>query len=124
MTQPGEIWIGETVGTLVLMDPYGRTYSDGELQGERSERTVDSTLRTDILWRKKRFSLAYDIITGTALDLYQTLYDLGVNLVMRLRYTAALEKTYTVKMLPFERTRLALIGDGLWEGVTFEFEEV
>ena len=119
MSAPGDIFIG-----AVKLSPFGRTYTEKNIRGEREERTVNGTLRTDILWTKKQFTLAYSEIAGTALAQYEAIYATGGDLTMVIWHAGSGSSTYTVRMRPFDKTRLILRGDGLWSGVTFEFDQV
>jgi hypothetical protein len=110
----------------ILLSPFGRKFTESDIESARQERTVDGTLRKDIRWQKKNFRLVYDMIAGDALDDYIEIQSLQteLSLIVARSDDSDDDETYTVQMKPFERTRMIMLDDGIWSGVTIEFEEV
>lgn len=133
MSSKGDIYLGAS-GDLKLLSPYGRRLTISDTEISRSERAVSGKLRKDIIAVKKRITLDYSFIDGDALETLLDIYDLQSELVLRI-YTADYETTtttaspgyydeYTVLMEPIDRTRVLLMADGLWSGVSVVLEEV
>jgi len=136
MSSKGDIYLGAS-GDLKLLSPYGRKLTISDTEISRSERAVSGKLRKDIIAVKKRITLDYSFIDGDALETLLDIYDLQSELVLRI-YTADYETTtttaspgstiyydeYTVLMEPIDRTRVLLMADGLWSGVSVVLEEV
>lgn len=141
----GDIWIyphSAIVGTTStttwapeLITPFGRKFSEGRIELSRKERTANARLVVDIINTKRKFSLTYSEIDGKDLT-YGTrtiiglnslieLYDMQTVLVLVIEYggTRGTEQ-YDVIMNPVNFERALLRDDGLWTGVTIEFEEI
>jgi len=142
----GDIWIyphSAVVGTTStttwapeLVTPFGRTFSEGRIELSRKERTANARLVVDIINTKRKFTLSYSEIDGSdilsddgrtliGLNSLIALYDLQVVLVLVIEYggTRGTEQ-YDVIMNPIDMERLLMRSDGLWTGVSIEFEEV
>jgi len=141
----GDIWIyphSAIVGTTStttwapeLITPFGRRFTEGRIELSRKERTANARLVVDIINTKRKFSLAYSEIDGNDLT-YGTrtiiglnslvdLYDMQTILVLVIEYggTRGTEQ-YDVIMNPINLERVLMRDDGLWTGVTIEFEEI
>jgi len=74
----------------------------------------------------------YEAIDGDALTQFLDLYDLQGELSILIYHTdspttddeSAYYDQYTVLMRPIARERLLVTGEGLWTGVSIEFNEV
>ena len=89
----------------------------------------------DIINTKRKFSLAYSEIDGNdltyggrniiGLNALIDLYDMQTILVLVIEYggTRGTEQ-YDVIMNPINLERVLMRDDGLWTGVTIEFEEI
>jgi hypothetical protein len=142
----GDIWIyphSTVVGTTStttwapeLITPFGRRFAEGRIELSRKERTANARLVVDIINTKKKFTLTYSEIDGgdmlgddgrtlIGLNSLIDLYDLQVMLVMVIEYggTRGTEQ-YDVIMSPIDMERVLMRDNGLWSGVTIEFEEV
>lgn len=117
----GDIYLG-TPGNEIKLSPYGRTLTIRQTEAARQTRTVDGTLKKDIMYVKHKFSLRYSTITGTDLEQLLDIYTLPQPL--RLLIENDTLSSYTVYMKPINRTRSLLLDDGLWKGVSVELEEV
>ena len=143
----GDIWIyrhAAIVGTTStttwapeLITPFGRTFAEGRIELSRKERTANARLVVDIINTKKKFSLSYSEIDGNDTLAYDgtrdiiglnsliALYDTQSVLVLEIEYGGTRgTETYDVIMNPINLERVLLRDDGLWTGVTIEFEEV
>lgn len=141
----GDIWIyrhSAIVGTTStttwapeLITPFGRTFAEGRIELSRKERTANARLVVDIINTKKKFSLSYseidgdDLVYGTrniiGLNSLIELYDTQSALVLEIEYGGTRgTETYDVIMNPINMERVLLRDDGLWTGVTIEFEEI
>lgn len=141
----GDIWIyryREIVGTTStttwapeLITPFGRKFAEGRIELSRKERTANARLVVDIINTKRRFTLAYSEIDGTditvggrefiGLNSLIELYDTDSVLVLEIEYGGTRgTETYQVIMNPIDMERVLLRNDGLWSGVSIEFEEI
>lgn len=133
MSQKGDIYLGPA-GTETLLTPFGRTLTITDTELSRGERTASGRLVKDVIATKKKFKLVYDAIDGDELENIIDLYE--ANDVMNLLlYNDTIIgsttpepgddcETYVVLMQPIERTRILLLENGLWGGVTVELDEV
>lgn len=141
----GDIWIhrhSEIVGTTStttwapeLITPFGRKFAEGRIELSRKERTANARLVVDIINTKRRFTLSYSEIDGQDITI-DTRYFIGLNslielydnqtiLVLEIEYGGTRgTESYDVIMNPIDMERALLRDDGLWAGVTIEFEEV
>jgi hypothetical protein len=131
--QKGDIYLG-TLGSEELLSPFGRKLIITPTELSREERTASGRLVKDIIATKHRFTLAYECITGTALEQFLDFYAVGGEMSL-LIFTDSNSTTttpepeenydnYTVLMEPIERERLLLLDDGLWSGVNIILNEV
>lgn len=119
----GDIFLGP-VGQERELSRIGRSFSEGRIELARTERTASGRLVSDIIAVKKTFKLSYDLIDGDELRAIIALYDLQDELTLIVWEEYDTKYTYTVRLKPFERSRVQSHGQGLWSGVTFELEEV
>lgn len=107
-----------------LLTPFGRTYTESNVEISRGERTASGKLVRDVIATKKRFELSYSHIDGDELAKIEALYAEGGEHVLLVYYDDEDMEWYTVLMNPIDKTRVLLLGDGLWGNVKVEFEEV
>lgn len=129
----GDIYLG-LLGEEELVSPFGRKLIITDTELNREERTASGRLVRDVIATKKKFSLQYEIITGTALEAFLDLYDLNSELSLLIFTDSnattttpepeAIYDIYTVLMEPISRERLLLLDDGLWSGVNIDLLEV
>jgi hypothetical protein len=127
----GDIYLDGT-----LLTPFGRTYTESDIEISRGDRTASGKLVRDIIATKKRFSLDYSYIDGDELKIYEDFYAENSEHTLSVYYSdnAATTTTttddpsyhaiYTVLMEPIDKTRILLIGEGLWGNVKIVFEEI
>jgi hypothetical protein len=60
----GDIYLDGT-----LLTPFGRTYTESDIEISRGDRTASGKLVRDIIATKKRFSLDYSYIDGDELKI-------------------------------------------------------
>lgn len=123
----GEIYLGLS-GYENLLSAYDRTFSQKRLEISREERTADGTLVIDYIAVKYIFTLAYETMDNQLLDLFESLYFQRTTLSLIVYYSETGSSTYSVRMKPFDQTRLLLSGSetdqAIWSGVTIELEEI
>lgn len=123
----GEIYLGLS-GYEQLLTAHDRTFSQKRLEVSREERTVDGTLVIDYIALKYIFTLAYETIDNQLLTLLETYYLYQQPLSLIVFYSETSSSTYSVRMKPFDQTRLLLFGSetdqAIWSGVTIEMEEI
>ena len=141
----GDIWIyrhSAIVGTTStttwapeLITPFGRKFAEGRIELSRKDRTANARLVVDIINTKRRFSLTYSEIDGNDITIGAR-YFIGLNSLVELYDTQSVlvlniehggtrgTETYDVIMNPIDMERALLRDDGLWTGVSIEFEEV
>lgn len=118
----GDISLGAE-SSEVLLSPYGRTLTINEEEVSRQMRTVDGTLKKDILYVKKSFTLSYNLITGTSLTAIMNIYDNTTQPLNLIIDNGGTPDEYTVYMKPVNRSRVILQDDGLWSGVSINLVE-
>jgi hypothetical protein len=117
----GDISLG-TLGSEILLSAFGRTLQIRKQESSRMKRTVNGTMKKDIMYVKHKITLTYKEITGDALDDFDTIYALTQPLSLIID-NGGTPDTYTVYMKPLNRKRLILQGDGLWTGAKVELDE-
>lgn len=123
----GEIYLGLS-GYEQLLSAYDRTFTQKRLEISREERTADGTLVIDYIRMIYIFTLSYESIDNQLLNFFETMYFQHVPLSLKVFYSETSSSTYSVRMRPFDQTRLLLsaseTGQAIWSGVTIEFEEI
>lgn len=119
-----DLYLGPT-GSTQFLSPFGRKFTEGEVEISRTERTISGRLVRDVVAVKKKFTLSYDLLDGEDLLDFLELYGLNQELSFD-RYTSDTEYvTYSVLMEPMsERARLLIRDTGLWENAVIELNEV
>lgn len=126
----GEIYLtiydtaATTTYTPVLLDAVGRKFSEDIIEISRKDRTANGRLVIDIINTKKKFTLAYETIDGASITEFENYYNLQSQLQLTIYSSDIAYDEYIVIMSPYNKTRWILTGNGLWTGVSFEFEEV
>ncbi len=121
MSIRGDIYLGAS-GSEILVNPFGRSFQKYPKETTREERTVNGTLKKDIMYIKHTFTLSYSSITGDALAELQTIYDLAQELNL-IYWENGSQYTHAVYMKPMKRKRELLLSDGLYKGVTVQLSE-
>jgi hypothetical protein len=127
----GQIYLDST-----LLTAFGRTYTESNVEISRGDRTASGKLVRDIIATKKRFELSYSHIDGDELAVFEAFYAEGGEHRLEIYYSdndgttttttddPSYHATYTVLMEPIDKTRVLLLGEGLWGNVKIVFEEV
>jgi hypothetical protein len=127
----GDIYLDGT-----LLTAFGRTYSESVIEISRGDRTASGKKVSDIIATKKRFELSYSYIDGDELKVFEDFYNENSEHTLEIyrkdnetTTTTTTDdpdyhETYTVLMEPIDKTRVLLLGEGLWGGVKIVFEEV
>ena len=123
MALKNDIYFGVS-GAEVLLSPFGRKFTPGYMEFARSERTASARGVKDIYATKRKFNLDYSIIDNALLEIMKAYYELEAALSLIVTNQDSTTTTYTVLFAPFDWTRLLAAGNGLWEGVSFQLEEV
>lgn len=119
----GEILLGLD-GAEKVLTAFDRKFSIKQIEIGREERTADGTLVVDIKATKKQFILDYNTIDNDELEYLQALYDSYEKLALYIFWSDTVYNGYWVVMRPFDKTRLLLLSDGIWEGVTIVLDQV
>lgn len=118
-----EIKIGPT-GDVAAISAFGRKFSINQEDGlVREDRAADGTLRRDIIARKFRFTISYEVCDEAVVTRLAYLYSLDSELTLTVTHLTT-TTSYTVLMSPFSRERLLATWGGMWAGVTVEFRQV
>jgi hypothetical protein len=118
----GEIWLG-LQGSEVLLSPFGRTLSIGDIELSRTDRTASGRKVKDIITTKKKITISYSMIDGPELTILRDLYNLHSTLRIIIE-NGGINQVYTVMMEPINEDRILCIGDTLWGNVQVVMEEV
>lgn len=123
VTGKGSIYLGP-LGSEIFLTPYGRTFTEKNLEISREERAADGTLRRDIIATKKEFTLEYSYMDGDWVEIVEGIYNLKAVLSLKLYYVDNVFSRYDVLMDPITKRRELLLGDGLWSGITILLKQV
>lgn len=118
----GDISLGAE-SSEVLLSPFGRKLNIQYVETSREARTVNGSMKKDVMYVKHSFALAYGIITGTALTAILDIYNNTVQPLNLIIDNGGTPDEYTVFMKPVNRTRVILQSDGLWSGVIVNLVE-
>lgn len=128
----GDIYMGPA-GSEVKISAFGRVLQVSDTILSREERTASGRLVRDIIASKKKIKLVYETIDGDVLiqflNFYETFDELNVwiyhdDVVGTPTEPSSFCDPYVVLMQPIDRTRVLLLANGLWSGVTIEMNEV
>lgn len=122
MTNVNDISLG-LAGAENLLSPFGRTFTQGYLEGARADRTASFRGVKDIYGIKKTFTLKYEIVDNDVLEIIKTAYELEQELSLIVQELTG-PRTYAVTMQPFNWDRLLAVNGGLWTGPSIILEEV
>lgn len=118
-----DIKLGES-GSEYLLSAYAREFTEGMVAVTREGRTASGRLVRDVTATKRKFTLAYELISQDDLDTFGTLYALDDELSLLVTRPDSSIDSYTVLLQPFDKTRAKSVGMDYWTGVTIEMEEV
>lgn len=123
MAQPNLIKIGQT-GDIQTLSAFGRNWLEGWEEGlTREDRASDGTLRRDVITRKRKFTLSYEVADQDVVARLEALH--LIDDVLQLQVTHLTTTTsYVVLMGIFDKTRLLAVHGGMWQGITVELREV
>lgn len=128
MAEKGDIYLAlyedSTTQSPELLTPFGRKLSIGIIELSRKDRTANNRLVIDIINRKKKFTLNYEAIDGNELAVFEFFFLAESELILYIYRDALFWDEYVVMLMPYDKTRFVLHGNGLWSDVTFVFEEV
>lgn len=121
--QPGDIYIGYK-GSEIKLPPEGRQVQPGYIENVKSDETVSGRYVEDVVWRKKTWSISYEVMKGEFLETMVELYESGqfLNLIIVNRDGSVDE--YEVKMNLSPPARWKILGPWYWEGGTIELRQV
>lgn len=121
----GDLYLG-VAGSETLLSGFGRTFTIGDQEFARQERTASCRLVKDIKEGspKKRFTLDYNMIDGPDLETFIDLYLLAQELSFFYYTDVSTYEAYTVVMAPIDRERILLLDDGIWGNVSIVLDEV
>jgi len=119
----GDIKLGEK-DLETLLTPYGRTYAEGIIEIIRERRTVSGTLVSDLIAKKKKFTIEYSELKGQDLENILTLYNKDKVLSLIVTDRQSVDHQYDVKLAPLDMERVSILGDWTWENITLDLEEI
>lgn len=133
MAIKGDITIKRVGGgySEYTLPDYGRTLSLDTIEGGRSRRTFDGTLKTDIVYEKMKITISYTTTTATNVDALLTYYRLHESLELKI-YTSPSTWVLSadgalplVRLKPISKERFVQSSDGhYYRRVTIDMEEV
>lgn len=119
----GRIWLG-VQGNEQLLSAESRVFDEEDIEIAREGRTASGRLVRDITAVKKKFTLTYEIVTGTTLAQLKAIYLSGNTLQLKVEQQDTTIKEYKVVFRPFSRRRHLAAGNWLWSDITLELEEI
>jgi hypothetical protein len=127
MAIPHAIEVLTEDGNMFRLSPLGRSYTEGSELITREDRAASGKLRRDIIAEKKTFTLSYDVIDVSELEVFENLLTNYADNVLTLFVYRMdgngnnIKRQYSVLIREFSRKRVT---KALWDGVTVEFVEV
>jgi len=122
-----DIYLG-TTGPTGKLSSFGRKVTIAKKETVRAQRAADGTLKQDILFVKREFTLNYANITEAAIDVLDFWYDdfkTNKQALPLFMYTSAvLFDQFTVIPKPIDRIRVVKAADNLFSNVKFVMVEV
>lgn len=129
MAKDGDVTLYETGSPEVLLSSWGQRVKISFDENGSSDRTLDGSLKTDIISRKYQFKIPYKLIDQTSLDAIMTLYNLDSSLNLKL-YTSPTtwflnfdDEIPVVKLMPFAQDRAIKRDVRYWENVNLVLVE-
>jgi hypothetical protein len=119
----GDIKLGEK-DLETLLTHYGRTYNEGTIEIIRERRTVSGTLVSDLIAKKKKFTITYSEIKGQDLEDILDLYNMDKELSLIVTDRQGTDHQYDVKLAPLNMKRVSILDDWFWANVTLDLEEI
>ena len=120
----GRLWLG-VEGSETLFETGWSAFTEEDYAIDRKARVANGDLVIDRIATKKKFKVAYSVITQDDLDLLMTEYNRGTWLNFKVEREDLSVDEYTVVFKPIKRTRLlAITNNWLWKGASFTLEEV
>lgn len=117
------IWLG-LPGEEKLLPAENRTFREREVEDTREAHTASGKLIIDVVTVKKVFTLTYETITGSDLEVLNEIINLSAFLSLLIEREDGAIDTYTVKARPFSRTRYLASGlSWLWSDLSITLEE-
>ena len=117
------LYLGTSVGTLVLLTPFDRQFKISNIEQSRKGRTASGKLVKDIISVKKQFALDYRSIDDSELQKFIDLYAENSELILRDERDTGYTD-YTVLMDPIDYERIIADVNGLWGNVSITLTEV
>jgi hypothetical protein len=125
----GDVTLYKTGSPEVLLSSWGQRVKISFEEGGSSKKTLDGSLKTDIMYWKYRFEIPYKLIDQTSLDAIMTLYKLNSSLNLKL-YTSPTtwflnfaDAIPVVKLMPFSQDRSIKTDKRYWENVNLVLVE-
>ena len=119
----GDIYLGEA-GDYILLSPFGRSFRESTEEISREERTANGRLVREIIAEKKKFDITYKEINSEDVKELIELYQKHAPLRVHIYYADDEYSIYDVLMSPLDRSRILVVGDGLWGNVRVELREI
>ena len=119
----GRLWLG-VEGSETLFETGWSAFTEEDYAIDRKARVANGDLVIDRIATKKKFKVAYSVITQDDLDLWMTEYNRGTWLNFKVEREDLSVDEYTVVFKPIKRTRLLAMDQWLWKGASFTLEEV
>ena len=124
MTVPGRMWLG-AVGAEILLDEYGRSFDERDVDLKREGRVASGKLVADRITSKKQFGLTWEKMPESTMNALLSLYNVGEDLSFLVERASGTIVAFTVRFQPFGRRRfLTRPGAALWDGETIMLDEV
>lgn len=120
---PGEVWLGHK-GNEIKLPPEGRQVKPGTIESVRGEEMASGRYVEDIRWRKKKWSITYEIMKGEFLENMVELYESQQFLNFMIADRNGIIDEYKVKMVLKKPVRWKIIGPWFWKGGTIELRQV
>ena len=116
-----------TLDSETTLPQFGRKFAVEQDETTREARTVNGTMKKDIMYVKHKFKISYSEIYGTDLNTILTIYE---NIAQPMNFIVndgtkgdGSQQNFTVYMDIPDRKRFRVQGDGLWKGVSFTLVE-
>lgn len=121
--RPGDIYL-EHNERQIKLPSVGRKLSWKYIESVRSDETANGRLVEDIIWRKKEWTINYEIMMGEFLEAMVELYESGDFLILIIVNRDGSVDKHKVKMKLNPPARWKIIGPWYWQGGTIELRQV
>jgi hypothetical protein len=118
-----DIYLG-IAGIENLLPPGGRVFSKGLIELARKGRTASGRKVKDVKAIKESFSIKWDLINDSDLNMITDLFKTSETLELTIRKLDGTTDKLNIMLEPFNAERILSVNEGWWGDVVLECEEI